>query len=247
MFFAPAQQARSVRGDEWRPRDPRQHRQGAAEADRHGNPRALLHRHDRAGGAGARRVLPKGERRAVLRLHRRMPGLCRQRTWPHSGAGAQVQRGPVPAHRCVGQLAPKLSGELRGEHVRQIRGRRLRQRRRALSHMLRTTPEFIESQRKGSFAAFIRNVTDSGTALRFPFGYLEQFPRSTKGEMAALREQVRRRYAVHYSEVEQAISARMNTPKDAYPRRQGGDAGIEGLGGRRIVWAHCHDQNDPKQ
>ena len=72
--------------------------------------------------------------------------------------------------------------------------------------MLRTTPEFIESQRKGSFAAFIRNVTDRGLSLQFPFGYLEQFPRATTAEMEALRDELRKHYAVKYSEVEQVIS-----------------------------------------
>ncbi len=125
--------------------------------------------------------------------------------------------GLILAHQYVGQLAPKLQESFAANTSIKFAGGVSDKDARALSHMLRTTPEFIESQRKGSFAAFIRNVTDRGLSLRFPFGFLEEFPRATSSEMAALRERIRARYAVHYSEVEQAISARMDAPKVADP------------------------------
>jgi hypothetical protein len=114
--------------------------------------------------------------------------------------------GLILAHQYVGQLTPKLQESFAANTSIKFAGGVSDKDARTLSHMLRTTPEFIESQRKGAFAAFIRNVTDRGLSVRFPFGYLEEFPRATKGEMAALRERVRARYAVHYSEVEQVIS-----------------------------------------
>lgn len=63
-------------------------------------------------------------------------------------------------------------------------------------------------------------MTDRGTSLQFPFGYLEQFPRSTKAEFAALCDRMRQRYAVHHSEVEQVISEHVGgiaAPKVATP------------------------------
>ncbi len=114
--------------------------------------------------------------------------------------------GLILAHQYVGQLAPKLQESFAANTSIKFAGGVSDKDARALSHMLRTTPEFIESQRKGSFAAFIRNVTDRGLSLQFPFGYLEDSPRSTKAEFAVLRERMRERYAVHHSEVEQVIS-----------------------------------------
>ena len=114
--------------------------------------------------------------------------------------------GLILAHQYVGQLAPKLKESFTANTSIKFAGGVSDKETRTLSHMLRTTPEFIESQRKGSFAAFICNVIDRGLSVRFPFGYLEKFPRATKAEMAALSERIRARYAVHYSEVEQVIS-----------------------------------------
>ena len=122
--------------------------------------------------------------------------------------------GLILAHQYVGQLAPKLQESFAANTSIKFAGGVSDKDARTLSHMLRTTPEFIERQRKGSFAAFIRNVTDRGLSVRFPFGYLERLPRATKAEVAALKERLRARYAVHYSEVEQVISGHV-TPAAA--------------------------------
>jgi hypothetical protein len=125
--------------------------------------------------------------------------------------------GLILAHQYVGQLSPKLQESFAANTSIKFAGGVSDKDARTLSHMLRTTPEFIESQRKGSFAAFIRNVTDRGVSVRFPFGYLEEFPRATRSEMAALRDRMRARYAVHYSEVEQVISAHVGPSSAADP------------------------------
>jgi hypothetical protein len=128
--------------------------------------------------------------------------------------------GLILAHQYVGQLDNKLQESFSANTSIKFAGGVSDKDARALSHMLRTTPEFIESQRKGSFAAFIRNVTDRGLSLQFPFGYLEQFPRATEAEFAKLRDRMRERYAVHHSEVEQVISEHVGgvaAPKVATP------------------------------
>ena len=128
--------------------------------------------------------------------------------------------GLILAHQYVGQLAPKLQESFAANTSIKFAGGVSDKDARALSHMLRTTSEFIESQRKGAFAAFIRNVTDRGMSLQFPFGYLEDFPRSTKAEFSALRDRMRERHAVHHSEVEQVISEHVGgvpAPKVATP------------------------------
>lgn len=82
-----------------------------------------------------------------------------------------------------------------------------------LARDLRTTPEFIENQPKGSFAAFIRNTTPTALSMRFPLGYLDGFPRMSESEWHQVRTDMRHRYAVHHTEVEQAIAATMVKPE----------------------------------
>ncbi len=60
--------------------------------------------------------------------------------------------------------------------------------------MLRTKPEFIEEQRKGQFAAFVRNVTDSALSLTFPFGYMEEMERMDGDERRVVLDEMRKRY-----------------------------------------------------
>lgn len=67
--------------------------------------------------------------------------------------------------------------------------------------MLYCEPALIESQPKGSFAAHVRGVTKSALPLKFPFGHMEAMDRMTIAESDALREAMRERYAVHYTEL----------------------------------------------
>jgi hypothetical protein len=67
--------------------------------------------------------------------------------------------------------------------------------------MLYCQPELIEAQPKASFAAHVRGQTKSAVPLQFPLGYMEKLPRMDKDEQQALRQRMRARYAVHYSEL----------------------------------------------
>ena len=69
--------------------------------------------------------------------------------------------------------------------------------------MLYCDPILIETQPKGSFAAHVRGVTKSALPLKFPFGHMEAMDRMTSWECDALREAMRKRYAVHYTELSQ--------------------------------------------
>ena len=68
--------------------------------------------------------------------------------------------------------------------------------------MLYCTPELIEAQPKGNFAAHLRGQTKSAVPLAFPFGYMEAMSRMDDAERAVLRSRMRERYAVHFSELE---------------------------------------------
>ena len=69
--------------------------------------------------------------------------------------------------------------------------------------MMRCEPEFIVSQPKGHFAAFIRGQTDTAVSLRIEFGVLEKMSRMNDEEEDAVREDMRSKYAVHFSKLQQ--------------------------------------------
>jgi hypothetical protein len=114
--------------------------------------------------------------------------------------------GMVLAHQYIGQLSPKLLESFSANTSIKFAGGVSDRDARAMAPMLRTKPEFIEDQKKGEFAAFVRNVTDSALSLRFPLGYLEAQPRMDDGERAVVIGEMRERYAVHYSEIETAAN-----------------------------------------
>ncbi len=69
--------------------------------------------------------------------------------------------------------------------------------------MLYCDPALIEAQPKGSFAAHVRGVTKSALPLKFPFGHMEAMDRMSPDQHDALRQTMRKRFAVHYSEISQ--------------------------------------------
>ena len=73
--------------------------------------------------------------------------------------------------------------------------------------MLYCQPDLIEAQPKGNFAAFVRGTTASALPLSFPFGHMEAMDRMSHGQLSAVREEMRSRYAVHISELGQHDAA----------------------------------------
>jgi hypothetical protein len=67
--------------------------------------------------------------------------------------------------------------------------------------MLRCAPDFIAEQPKGHFAASIRNVTSKAVAIDIPFGVVEDLPRMTEEEFESVRNTLRKRYAVHWTDI----------------------------------------------
>lgn len=82
----------------------------------------------------------------------------------------------------------------------------------ALSANLRTTPEFLR-QRRGSFAAFVRDVTDTAISLRVPPTDLSKLERMTNEEYARLMRHM-------YSEYCLSKDTSSKHPEPAKPTRQ---------------------------
>ena len=120
--------------------------------------------------------------------------------------------GMVLAHQYLGQLEPKLQEAFAANTSIKFAGGVSAKDARALAPMLYCSPELIEVQPKGSFAAHVRGQTKSAVPLAFPFGHMEAMPRMDNAERTMLRQTMRDRYAVHYSELEKAEGAAEPSP-----------------------------------
>lgn len=109
--------------------------------------------------------------------------------------------GMVLAHQYLGQLDPKLQEAFAANTSIKFAGGVSARDARTLAPMLYCEPALIESQPKGSFAAHVRGVTKSALPLKFPFGHMEAMDCMIAAESDALREAMRERYAVHYTEL----------------------------------------------
>jgi hypothetical protein len=110
--------------------------------------------------------------------------------------------GLIVAHQYLTQLSQGILDSLHANTSIKFAGGVSDRDAHALARNMRTTPEFLESQSKGSFAAFVRNVTPHAVSLRIPFGQLEGRDRMTLAEQAAVRDRMRAQYAVPYAEVQ---------------------------------------------
>jgi hypothetical protein len=112
--------------------------------------------------------------------------------------------GMVLAHQYLGQLEPKLQEAFAANTSIKFAGGVSARDARTLAPMLYCEPGLIEAQPKGSFAAYVRDVTKSALPLKFPFGHMEAMDRMTSDEREALQEAMRDKYAVHYTDLTQA-------------------------------------------
>jgi len=66
---------------------------------------------------------------------------------------------------------------------------------RALAGQMSCDADLIQRQPKGTFATFVRGLTDRAVPISFPFFVVEKLDRATKGEIDAIREHSRNTYA----------------------------------------------------
>lgn len=125
--------------------------------------------------------------------------------------------GMVLAHQYLGQLDGRLQEAFAANTSIKLAGGVSAKDARSLAPMLQATPEMIEAQPKGSFAAYVRGVTTAGVSLRFPMGYLEKRPRMTGDQRAHLRTAMRERYAVHHTALEKSDQPETGDKADDAP------------------------------
>ncbi len=156
-------------------------------------------------------IAQAAQERATLPEHKRMPTMVyvdEAQDYFDRNIGiilSQARKysvGMVLAHQFLGQLDPKLQEAFGANTSIKFAGGVSAKDARSLAPMLYCDAGLIESQPKGSFAAHIKGVTKAARPLQFPFGYMEGLLQMDKGQRQGLRDQMRKGYAVHFSEIQ---------------------------------------------
>lgn len=107
--------------------------------------------------------------------------------------------GMVMAHQYLGQLSNGLQEAFEANTSIKLAGGVSARDARALAGQMSADPQLIQQQPKGTFATYVRGLTARAVPMSFPFFVLENLPRATKDEIAAIRQQSRAAYAEPWS------------------------------------------------
>mgnify|MGYP003700773109 CR=1 FL=1 len=103
--------------------------------------------------------------------------------------------GMVLAHQYLGQLESKLQEGIEANTSIKLAGGVSARDARALAGQLNCEPELIQRQPRGTFATYVRGLTERAVPIAFPFFVLENGPRASAQERDAIRRLSRERYA----------------------------------------------------
>jgi hypothetical protein len=149
-------------------------------------------------------IAQAAQERAVLRQQDRLPAMIyidEAQDYFDANIGiilSQARKyrvGMVMAHQYLGQLSNGLSEAFEANTSIKLAGGVSARDARTLSSQMHATPELIQQQPKGNFATFLRGLTNKAVPIAFPFFELENLPRTTKEERAAILQHSRDRYA----------------------------------------------------
>jgi len=103
--------------------------------------------------------------------------------------------GMIMAHQYLGQLSNGLQEGFEANTSIKLAGGVSARDARAMAGQMSCDAETIQSQPKGTFAAYIRGLTQRAVPVSFPFFVLEKRPQATKTELEAIRQHSRDAYA----------------------------------------------------
>jgi DNA helicase HerA-like ATPase len=115
--------------------------------------------------------------------------------------------GLILAHQFLGQLDTRLYEAIAANTAIKFAGGVSAKDARTLAGDLRTDAAFIETEDKLSFAAMVRGTTKRAVSIGIEAGRMEARPRMSDDERDALRDAMRERYAVHYSQIGRSNAA----------------------------------------
>lgn len=103
--------------------------------------------------------------------------------------------GMTLAHQYLGQLSSSLQEGVEANTAVKLAGGVSARDSRALAGQMGADPDMIARQPKGTFAAYIRGVTERSVPISFPFFVLEKSIKTTTEEREAIRAHSRKTYA----------------------------------------------------
>jgi len=103
--------------------------------------------------------------------------------------------GMIMAHQFLGQLTSGLSEAFEANTSIKLAGGVSARDARALAGQMAADPNLIQQQPKGTFATFVRGLTERAVPISFPFFVLEKMSRASNEERDAIREYSRKNYA----------------------------------------------------
>lgn len=103
--------------------------------------------------------------------------------------------GMVMAHQYLGQLSSGLQEAFEANTSIKLAGGVSARDARALAGQMSADAQTIQQQPKGTFATYVRGLTQRAVPMSFPFFVLEKLPKATKEEIEAIRQQCRAAYA----------------------------------------------------
>lgn len=122
--------------------------------------------------------------------------------------------GVLLAHQFLGQLDTKLHEAIAANTAIKFAGGVSAKDARALAGELRTDPGFIEAQEKLSFAAYVKGTARRAVPITIAPGQMERLPRLSEEQRTALKDAMRAKYAVHYTQARVAAD-RQSEPEEA--------------------------------
>ena len=103
--------------------------------------------------------------------------------------------GMIMAHQYLGQLSTGLQEAFEANTSIKLAGGVSARDARSLAGQMAADPALIQQQPKGTFATFVRGLTERAVPISFPFFVLEKLPRATSEEREAIRAHTRAAYA----------------------------------------------------
>ena len=103
--------------------------------------------------------------------------------------------GMIMAHQYLGQLSNGLQEAFEANTSIKLAGGVSARDARALAGQMSADPDLIQRQPKGTFATYVRGLTDRAVPISFPFFVLEHLPRASKEEIEGIRDHSRKTYA----------------------------------------------------
>lgn len=153
-----------------------------------------------------RQMLPKSERlptflyidecQDVIRQDDKLPIILDQ--------ARKLNVACILAHQRLNQMTPPVLDALMGSTAIKFTASLAEAGANMMARNMNTKTEFIINQPKYSYAVYIRGQTDTAISLKMPFTDFNELPKMTDQEALAVKEEMRRKYATRYTEVQQS-------------------------------------------